>query len=189
MQYLKLWEISNTTKSWTTWSLLGVYAEAAPPLCRFAVPEPLPTVLRGAAPHGHLLQHPLWEADTPLQRTASFLSTSPCSSSMLWLLQIIISRAKLVRWRHFKTHQKRETFWALRKTHWVPFFLETIPWPRQWCPSVNIRENLPVSLDSGMVCYLVYRMFSATHEKDGFLPNPQGVVCGSSGFMMFSGRD
>lgn len=99
---------------------------------------------------------------------------------------IIISRAKLVRWRHFKTHQKKETFWALRKTHCVPFFLETIPWPRQWHLSVNIRKNLPISLDSGMVCYLVYRIFSATHEKDGFLPNPQGVMCGSSGFMMFS---
>lgn len=84
------------------------------------------------------------------------------------------------RGKHFEHWERRTEFL---------FSLETIPWPRQWCPSVNIRENLPVSLDSGMVCYLVYRMFSATHEKDGFLPNPQGVVCGSSGFMMFSGRD
>lgn len=51
-------------KSWTTWRLLGGYADLS--LCRLTVSKPLLTVLRGAAPQCHSPQELFWEADTAL---------------------------------------------------------------------------------------------------------------------------
>lgn len=52
---------------------------------------------------------------------------------------------------------------------------------------MNIRKKPACKFYSGKVCYLLYSIFSATHEKDSFLPNRQGFACRSSGLMMFSG--
>jgi len=56
-----------------------------------SVSSVLPVLLRGTAAQWHLLEDPLLEGDTSLQRTASLTLTSPCLSSLLWFLQNIIT--------------------------------------------------------------------------------------------------
>lgn len=149
--------------------------------------EPPPIVLRGAAPQWHLVQDALLEADTPPDDSIITINTTlpVCSHPAVaptdhyLYLEPNLSDEGVI-----KHIEKRKCFDHWEKHTELLLFPESIPWSRQWYLSVSIRKKPACS---GVVCYLFYRIFSATREKDCFLPNPQGFACRSSGLVVFSG--